>query len=118
MRYPRPHAIAKTLALMTLALMALAQNDAAAADAELGKYLSEECVTCHQTSGPAIAGVPPIAGLPEDQFVALMNAYKDKQRDNPVMQTVAGRLGADDIAALASYFGGLKGAPVSGSSPQ
>ena len=30
--------------------------------------------------------------------------YKDKQRDNPVMQTIAGRLEAGDIAALAAYF--------------
>lgn len=103
---------------MAFALALLAQNEASAGDAELGKYLSEECVTCHQTSAPTAAGVPSIAGLPEDQFIALMNAYKDKQRDNPVMQTVAGRLSADDIAALASYFGGLKGAPDSGSSPR
>lgn len=37
-----------------------------------------------------------------------MNAYKSKQRDNPVMQTVAGRLEAGDKAALAAYFGGQK----------
>ncbi|EGP08394.1 hypothetical protein CSIRO_2121 [Bradyrhizobiaceae bacterium SG-6C] len=37
-----------------------------------------------------------------------MNAYKDKQRDNPVMQTIAGRLAAGDIAALAAYFGTQK----------
>ncbi len=90
-----------------LVLAALACGDASAGDVELGKYLSEECVTCHQTSGRVTGGVPSIVGLPEDQFVALMNAYKDKQRDNPVMQNIAGRLGGDDIAALASYFGGL-----------
>jgi cytochrome c len=76
---------------------------AVAADRELGKYLSAECVTCHRSSAP-VQGIPPIAGLPEDQFIALMNTYKDKQRDNPVMQTIAGRLGAEDIAALAAYF--------------
>lgn len=86
---------------------ALTCGNASAGDIELGKYLSEECVTCHQTSGRVTGGVPTIVGLPEDQFVALMNAYKSKQRDNPVMQNIAGRLGTDDIAALASYFGGL-----------
>jgi cytochrome c len=95
------------VATIGLAFAALAHGNASAGDVELGKYLSEECVTCHQVSGSASGGVPPIAGLPEDQFVALMNAYKQKQRDNPVMQTVAGHLSADDIAALASYFGGL-----------
>lgn len=81
----------------------VALENAAAGDRELGQYLSAECVTCHRTSGGA-QGIPKIAGWPEDQFIAVMNAYKDKQRDNPVMQTIAGRLEAGDIAALAAYF--------------
>ena len=82
-------------------------NDAVAGDRELGQYLSSECVTCHRTSGQPMQGIPQIAGWPEDQFVAVMAAYKDKQRDNPVMQTIAGRLSEADIAALATFFAGL-----------
>lgn len=88
--------------LFVLAAGAAPEN-AAAGDRELGEYLSTECVTCHRASGAA-QGIPKIAGWPEDQFIAVMNAYKDKQRDNPVMQTIAGRLEAGDIAALAAYF--------------
>lgn len=80
----------------------------AAGDRDLGQHLSSECVTCHNPSGKNAVGVPLIAGWPEDQFVAVMNSYKDKQRDNPVMQTIAGRLKVDEIEALAAYFGGLK----------
>jgi cytochrome c len=83
-------------------------DDALAGDRELGQYLSAECVTCHRTSGQAAQGIPQIAGWPEDQFIAVMNAYKAKQRDNPVMQTIAGRLSGDDIAALAAFFSGKK----------
>ena len=79
-------------------------ENAAAGDRELGQYLSSECVTCHSASGQNTQGIPQISGWPEDQFVAVMNAYRDKQRDNPVMQTIAGRLEADDIAALAAFF--------------
>lgn len=82
-------------------------SDAVAGDRELGQYLSSECVTCHRTSGPPMQGIPHIAGWPEDQFVAVMAAYKEKQRDNPVMQTIAGRLSEADIAALATFFAGL-----------
>jgi cytochrome c len=82
-------------------------DHAAAGDRELGQYLSTECVTCHRTSGQAAPGIPQIAGWPEDQFIAVMNAYRVKQRDNPVMQTIAGRLSGDDIAALAAFFGKL-----------
>ncbi len=83
-------------------------QSASAGDRELGQYLSSECVTCHQTTGKAVEGVPPIVGWPEDQFEAVMNAYKDKQRENPVMQNIAGRLKAEDIAALATYFRELR----------
>lgn len=80
----------------------------AAGDRDFGQHLSSECVTCHNPSGKNAVGVPQIAGWPEDQFVAVMNSYKEKERDNPVMQTIAGRLKADEIEALAAYFGGLK----------
>lgn len=72
-------------------------------DAEYGEYLSSECTTCHQTSG-GDAGIPSIVLWPEEDFVIAMHAYKDKVRDNPVMQMIAGRLSNDEIAALAAYF--------------
>jgi cytochrome c553 len=89
-------------ALLMMTALAGANSTAVAADRELGKYLSTECVTCHRSA--PVQGIPRIGGWPENQFIAVMNAYKDKQRDNPVMQTIAGRLGAGDIAALAAYF--------------
>ncbi len=82
----------------------------ASGDRALGQYLSSECVTCHQISG-RFDGIPPIVGLPEDSFVAIMKEYKNKHRENPVMQTIAGRLSVEEIAALAAYFGSLKAAP-------
>lgn len=91
-------------AMLFVLATGLVLENAAAGDRELGQYLSSECVTCHRPSGANAQGIPKIAGWPEDQFIAVMNAYKDKQRDNPVMQTMAGRLEAGDIAALAAYF--------------
>lgn len=76
-----------------------------------GEYLSNECVTCHQLSGN-FAGIPPIVGWPEESFVEIMQEYKSKKRDNPVMQTIADRLGDKEIAALAAYFGSLPQAGV------
>ena len=78
-----------------------------AGDRELGQHLSSECVTCHQLSGRVSGGVPQIVGWPEDQFVAVMTAYKTKQLDHPVMQAIAGRLAEGDIAALAAYFASI-----------
>ena len=91
--------------LVVMAGLVIGSNGAAgAADRALGEYLSTECVTCHRANAPAAQAIPPIKGWPENQFIAVMNAYKDKQRANPVMQTIAGRLGVEEIAALAAYF--------------
>jgi cytochrome c len=84
-------------------------------DKALGQYLSSECVTCHQPTGQ-YAGIPPIIGWPEATFVEIMDEYRSKKRENPIMQTIAGRLSRDEVAALAAYFGSLTPEPI-GESP-
>ncbi|MGE0565203.1 MAG: cytochrome c [Pseudolabrys sp.] len=76
---------------------------AAAADFELGRYLSTECVTCHR-SASAQGAIPSIYGIPESAFVEVMKAYKEKKLSNQVMQNITARLSDEDIAALALYF--------------
>lgn len=76
-------------------------------DPAYGEYLASECVTCHQVDG-SNKGIPSITGWPEKVFVQAMHAYKRKSRPNEVMQNVAGALGNDEIAALASWFTTLK----------
>jgi len=90
-----------------LGWLASAAETTAAGDRALGEYLSSECVTCHQLSG-RYQGIPPIVGWPEKSFVEIMDEYRAKRRSNPVMQTIAGKFSADEIAALAAYFGSLK----------
>lgn len=75
-------------------------------DPAFGEYLSSECLTCHQRSGED-KGIPSITGWMEEDFVLAMHAYKQKLRDHPVMQMMAGRLSEEEIAALAAYFNGL-----------
>jgi len=70
---------------------------------EYGEYLSSTCVTCHQASGDS-SGIPPIINWPADAFVTVLHAYKNKSRDNAVMQQITTALGNDEIAALAAYY--------------
>jgi cytochrome c553 len=91
-----------------VSLVAAAASAHASGDRALGEYLSNECTACHQLSGKHDGRIPAIVGWPQDQFVAVMQSYRDKHRDNVVMQTVAGRLSDDEFAALATYFGSLK----------
>ena len=76
-------------------------------DRELGEYLSSMCVACHQLSGKTSGGIPAIVAWPNDQFIAVIQSYKDGTRDNETMRTISHRLSQDEIEALAAYFGSL-----------
>ena len=89
------------------AMQAVPPDSARAADLAFGEYLSGECTACHRKDGQE-KGIPAIIGWPEDQFIAAMNSYKVKDRTNPVMQTIAGKLLAEELAALAAYYATLK----------
>jgi cytochrome c len=89
--------------LITLSWSAAAH----AADIAFGEYLSGECMACHRKDGQE-KGIPAIIGWPDDQFVAVMQSYKTKDRPNAIMQTIAGKLGDAELAALAAYFATLK----------
>jgi cytochrome c len=85
----------------------LASEMAVAGDVALGRYLSAECIACHPRDNRP-KGIPAIIGWPQDQFVAVLQSYKAKERSNPVMQSVAASLTDEQIAALAAYFATLK----------
>lgn len=76
---------------------------AIAGNVEYGQYLSNTCVTCHQASGES-SGIPPIINWPAEAFVTVLHAYKNKSRDNVVMQQITGSLSNEEIAALAAYY--------------
>ena len=48
-----------------------------------------------------------LVGRPKTSVTA-MHAYREKHRENPVMQMITGRLADDEIAALAAYFKTIK----------
>lgn len=75
-------------------------------DATFGGYLSNECMTCHRMEGTD-EGIPSIERLSTEEFVAALRSYRGKQRPNPVMQMIAGRLTDEEIASLAAYYGQL-----------
>jgi len=95
-------------ALGVLAFLFSSSAIQADGDRALGEYLSAECTSCHQISGRSDGRIPSIVGWPEDQFIAVMESYRDRQRDNVVMQMVASRLSKEELSALATYFASLK----------
>lgn len=75
-----------------------------------GQHLARECTSCHRIDGTD-NGIPSITGWPAADFVTTMNYYRDKQRPNPAMQSVAQSLVEEDIEALSLYFGSLPKPP-------
>jgi cytochrome c553 len=100
------------LGLFVFTLPGAASSDAQKGDKALGEYLSSMCVTCHQITGRATGGIPPIIAWPDEQFVAVMQSYRAKERENAVMQSLSSSLSDEDIAALAAYFGSLPNQPA------
>jgi cytochrome c553 len=99
--------LSRSVAVATAGLLSAGASAQAAADLELGRYLSTECTTCHRP-GAASAAIPNIYGLDEATFAEVMKGYRDKRLANPVMQNIAGRLKDDDIEALAAFFAARK----------
>lgn len=93
----------RLVALASFCTMLVAANIGHSADAEFGRYLSTECLTCHGVAKPGDT-IPNIYGHPESAFVEVIKAYRDKRLPNEVMQTIASRLKDDEIEALAAYF--------------
>ena len=87
-------------------MMVNADDILAGADLSYGEYLSGECVTCHRQDGVG-KGIPAINGLDPEVFASIILAYKAGEMEHPVMQMVASRLDAEQIASLAVYFAGL-----------
>ena len=72
-------------------------------DTAYGEYLAGECTTCHRADGTA-EGIPAITGWPSEDFRVGMFFYRNGDREHPVMNTIAKRLGDEEIASLADYF--------------
>jgi cytochrome c553 len=104
---PSPASIAAFAASTAATLWLLTGGSVRAADLALGRHLARECVACHPRDHRT-SGIPAIVGWPPDQFVAVLQSYKTKERANAVMQSVADSLSAEEMAALAAYFATLK----------
>lgn len=77
---------------------------AAVPDAQ-GRLLAGACAGCHDPDAQGDA-IPPIAGLPENQIVQSMRAYRSGKRSSQIMHVVATALSEQETAAIAHYYAG------------
>jgi cytochrome c553 len=92
---------------MRLALLAAcaAASFGVAAQDNASRNLAAPCAICHGTGGRAVTkDVNPLAGLPKDQFIARMTAFRNGTRPATVMHQIAKGYTDQQIEQLAAYF--------------
>jgi cytochrome c553 len=96
--------------LCAWAVFGLAVSGTALADAEAAKaQATSVCAGCHGANGISAAETfPNLAGQKKGYLVSALKAYKDKTRNNPMMNGMAASLSDQQIDDLAAYFSGLK----------
>ena len=76
-----------------------------AADPELGKEISKQCVTCHGEDGNSPApNFPRLAGQHEDYLVYALESYKLGTRKNAIMAGIVTALSEEDMKNVAAFY--------------
>lgn len=71
-----------------------------------GRHLAGECSACHRVDG-VDNGIPSITGWDPEEFVATLIFYRNGERPNPAMVSVAQSMDEPEYKALAAYYGSL-----------
>ncbi len=109
---PRLHARRHALPWLVAGMLG---SGAASAQAQTppapnARALAATCAACHGTDGKAIAGsgMVALAGLPKEQVVAQLRAFRDGSRPSTVMQQIAKGYSDVQIDAVAAYFASVR----------
>jgi cytochrome c553 len=98
----------KILTPLAIAALCLSSPLTMAADAAAGKTKAATCVACHGANGMSPNDLwPNLAGQKEGYLVKQLKAFRDGQRNDPMMAPMAAPLSDADIADLAAYFASL-----------
>ncbi|MCF7981018.1 MAG: cytochrome c [Pseudomonadales bacterium] len=99
----------KTLISLVCSLVMLgAAANTSAGDVAAGKAKSMLCAACHGADGHSPNDLwPNLAGQKEGYLAKQLKAFRDGNRQDPMMAPMAKPLSDDDIANLAAYFNSL-----------
>jgi cytochrome c553 len=78
---------------------------AAGPDSQRGGAISKQCAACHGNDGVSIDNnIPNLAGQHYSYLLEQMIAYKQKSRNNPIMNEMIGPLSQQQIEDIAAYY--------------
>jgi len=94
--------------LAICALLILTGSALAAPDAKKGSAISKQCAVCHGNDGISIDNnIPNLAGQHYPYLLEQMIAYKQKSRNNPIMNEMIGPLSQQQIEDIAAFYAGI-----------
>jgi len=98
-----------TMTLCASVLLGLAVPVQAAGDPKAGQLKNSMCAGCHgipgwRTAYPYVYSVPKLGGQHAEYIVAALKAYKDGERSNSGMKSIASILSEQDMEDLAAYY--------------
>lgn len=93
----------------TLALSCTLSSGVVHAEAQnpiaTGEAMAWQCAPCHGTNGQEfLEAMPPLAGMPVEQFTQAMLAYREGTRPAVIMDRVARGFTDAEIDAMAQWF--------------
>lgn len=98
----------KHLPLIALVALGMNATTGLAADAAAGKARAATCIACHGANGISNNDMwPNLAGQKAGYLALQMKAFRDGQRQNPMMSPMVAGLSDEDIANIAAYYAGL-----------
>lgn len=96
--------------LPAAALIACAGAATAAGDPVAGEHKSAACHACHGKDGISIHDMwPNLAGQRAGYLRKQLEAFRNGERKDPIMQPLAESLSDQDIADIAAFYSNLSG---------
>lgn len=99
----------RTVSLSLALSIVCCWNVAVAGDVAAGKARAGLCSECHGDNGIGVtADVPNLAGQKAEYLASALRAYRDRTREEQIMNAVAVGLSDEDISNLAAYYASLE----------
>ena len=77
---------------------------ASAQEANLGRNLAATCTQCHGTDGRSVGVTVALAGMPKEQLVQTMKAFKSGARPATVMHQLSKGYTEQQVELIGEYF--------------
>jgi len=107
MRYQ--HLVRRTLTVFVLSAAFMMTQSVLAGSADAGKQKASGCTSCHGMNGKSTnPNNPNLAGQKKNYLMKALKDYRDKKREDAMMNSLAAALSDEDIDDIATFYSSVK----------